>query len=113
AVATMRTLSRAPGSISIAARLMPSPDVPDIIPTEITCRLSCEGRRHCFVHRDPKAVGRVVVVPSEVHAVRQQHDREVELRIDPERGPGEAGVPVGVDAEMAPDHWPVRRAQRE
>src|SRR2546428_9504427 len=109
----MRTAGLAPGSISIAARLMPSPDVPDIIPIAITWRFSCEGRRYRFVHRDAEAVGRVIVVPTEVHAVRQQHDREVELRIDPQRGAGEAGVPVGVDAEVATDHRPVRRAERE
>src|SRR5512132_4364168 len=104
AVARMRTLGRGPGSTSMAARLMPSPEVPDIIPTAIIYRFSCERRGHGFVHRDAEAVHRVVVAAPEVHAVREQHDREVQLRIDPERGSREAGVAVRVDAEVAAHH---------
>src|SRR5688572_19784953 len=83
-VARIRTLGWAPGSTSIAARLMPSPEVPDIIPTAIIGRLSCERGGHGFVHRDAEAVHLVVVGATEVHAVREQDDRQVELRIDPE-----------------------------
>src|SRR5216683_4663388 len=113
AVARMRTFGRGPGSISIAARLMPSPEVPDIIPTEITRRLSCEGSRHRFVDRDAEAIRLLVVPATEVDAVREEDDGQVELRIDPQRCAGETGVPVGVDAEVGTDHRPVRRAKRE
>src|ERR1700687_703137 len=113
AVAMMRTFGRAPGSTSIAARFMPSPEVPDIIPMAITPGFSRERGRDGFVDRDSEAVHRVVVRPAEVHAVREQDDREIELWIDPERRAGETGVPVRVDAEVATDHRPIRRAQRE
>src|SRR5688500_9626775 len=113
AVAMTRTLGRAPGSISMAARFIPSPDVPDITPTAIIRRFSRERRGDGFVHRDAEAVHRVVVPAAEVHAVREQDDGQIELRIDPERRAGETRVPVGVDAEMATDHRPVRRAERE
>src|SRR6266508_1226705 len=73
-VARMRTFGRAPGSISIAARLMPSPEVPDIIPTEITRRFSCERGRDRFVHGDAETVRRVAVGAPEVPAVREQDD---------------------------------------
>src|SRR6185503_5769998 len=113
AVARMRTFGREPGSTSMAARLMPSPEVPDIIPTAITGRFSCERRRHGFVHRDAEAVHRVVVAAPEVHAVREQDDGEVEPRIDPERRARESCVAVGVDAEVAADHRAVGRAEGE
>src|SRR5712691_954164 len=135
----MRTFGCAPGSTSIAARFMPSPEVPDIMPTAITPRLSfrsdgpgfagpfrrtrpaspapsgphSKAGRDGFVDRDAEAVHRVVVHSAEVHAVREHDDREVELRIDPERRSGETGVPVGVDAEVATDHRAVGRAERE
>src|SRR6185295_17991561 len=101
AVARMRTFGRGPGSTSMAARLMPSPEVPDIIPTAITGGFSRERGRYGFMHRDAEAVHRVVVAAAEVHTVREQDDREIELRIDPERRTGESGVAVGVDAEVA------------
>src|SRR6185503_3703669 len=113
AVARMRTFGRGPGSTSMAARLIPSPEVPDIMPTAITCRFSCERRRHGFVHRDAEAVHRVVVAAPEVHAVREQNDGEVELWIDPERRAGESSVAVCVDAEVAADHRAVGRAESE
>src|SRR5688500_4443022 len=113
AVAMTRTFGRGPGSTSIAARFIPSPDVPDIMPTAIIRRFSRERRRHGFVHRDAEAVHLVVVATTEVHAVREEDHREIEPRVDPDRRAREAGVPVGVDAEVAPDHRTVRRAQRE
>src|SRR5687767_6762233 len=113
AVEMTRTFGRGPGSISIAARFIPSPDVPDIIPTAIIRRFSCERRRYRFVQRDAEAVELVVVPATEIDAVGEQDDGEVELRIDPDRRPGEAGMPVGVDAEMATDHRAVRRAERQ
>jgi succinate dehydrogenase / fumarate reductase iron-sulfur subunit len=69
--------------------------------------------RHRFVDRDAEAIRLLVVPAAEIDAVGEEDDGEVELWIDPQRRAGETGVPVGVDAEVATDHRPVRRAERQ
>src|SRR5712692_9570771 len=106
----------------MAAASTPSPDVPDMRPIAImACSISrrrrdeelYEGSRDRFMDGDAEAVYRVVVRASEVHAVGEDDDGQVNRRVDPERGAGESSVPVRVLAEIAADHRILRRAERE
>src|SRR5947209_20615418 len=60
---------------------------------------------------DAELVERIVVLATEVHAVGEDDDGEVDRWIDPEARAGESGVTVGVEREIAAAHRPARGAQ--
>src|SRR2546423_4020106 len=72
------------------------------------CRASGLGQR--LVDRDTEPVQLLVVGPAEVHAVREQYDREVLRRVDPHARAGEPGVAERVLAE---ERQPLGRTQHE
>src|SRR5713226_1623983 len=68
------------------------------------------GPRKRFVDGDAEAVQGLVVGPPEIHAVREQDEREVLRWVDPHARAGEPGVAERVDAE---ERKALRRTEDE
>jgi len=64
------------------------------------CRQS-QRLHHCIMQRWTHLLN-LCILPRRVHAIRQQHHKQLPVRIDPDRSAGKSGMPEAVRRKIMP-----------